>query len=78
METEQTCPFCHRVHYSVYNADRCAAQHGALIESPKHVMSKRPKHMLTGTDAVSFDDLSQEAGEVEFRLQLPQPETGQD
>jgi hypothetical protein len=29
METEKTCPYCKRVHYSSYNAERCAARHDA-------------------------------------------------
>jgi hypothetical protein len=27
MEAEQTCPYCKQVHYSSYNAERCAARH---------------------------------------------------
>jgi hypothetical protein len=29
METEKPCPYCKRIHYSSYNAERCAARHDA-------------------------------------------------
>jgi hypothetical protein len=27
MEADHPCPFCKQVHYSSYNAERCAARH---------------------------------------------------
>jgi hypothetical protein len=30
METEQPCPHCKRIHYSSYNAERCAAIHDGV------------------------------------------------
>ena len=29
MTTDNQCPFCHGVHYSSYNAERCHARHEA-------------------------------------------------
>jgi hypothetical protein len=29
MTTDDQCPFCHGVHYSSYNAERCLARHEA-------------------------------------------------
>jgi hypothetical protein len=32
MITEQICPYCKRVHYSIYTAERCAARHDVSSE----------------------------------------------
>jgi hypothetical protein len=32
METEKPCPYCKRIHYSIYTAERCAARHGVSSE----------------------------------------------
>jgi hypothetical protein len=43
METEQPCPYCKRVHYSSYTAERCAARHDASCEYADYVNEQRKK-----------------------------------
>jgi hypothetical protein len=48
---EQPCPYCKSVHYSSYNAERCAARHDAISQMPGHKNKHRenkPKPMPVG------------------------------
>jgi hypothetical protein len=42
-ETEQLCPFCKRVHYSIYTAERCAARHQVSGELTSYLNEERQK-----------------------------------
>jgi hypothetical protein len=46
METEQTCPYCKRIHYSSYTAEKCAARHDASSELTKYVNEKKGKRQM--------------------------------
>jgi hypothetical protein len=43
METEQICPFCKRIHYSIYTVERCAARHQLSSEWSSYVNEQREK-----------------------------------
>jgi hypothetical protein len=58
METEQPCPFCKRIHYSIYTVERCAARHQAgdwssyLIEE-REKRKKPARPQPAGNDKVT-------------------------
>lgn len=43
METERPCPFCHRIHYSIYTVERCAARHQVSSELSSYLNEEREK-----------------------------------
>jgi hypothetical protein len=43
METEQPCPFCKRIHYSIYTVERCAARHNISSELSNYVIEQRER-----------------------------------
>jgi hypothetical protein len=43
METEQPCPFCKRIHYSIYTVERCAARHQVSSELSSYLDEERRK-----------------------------------
>jgi hypothetical protein len=50
METEQTCPYCKRVHYSIYTVERCAARHQVSREFNNYLNEEREKRKKQTTD----------------------------
>jgi hypothetical protein len=42
-EKEQVCPYCKRVHYSIYTAERCAARHQVSSELTGYLNEERQK-----------------------------------
>jgi hypothetical protein len=42
-ETEQLCPYCKRVHYSIYTSERCAARHQVSGELTSYLNEERQK-----------------------------------
>jgi hypothetical protein len=43
MEAEQPCPYCKQVHYSSYNAERCAARHDSEEGLKKFMKEQKGK-----------------------------------
>jgi hypothetical protein len=43
METEQPCPFCKRIHYSIYTVERCVARHQVSSELSSYLNEEREK-----------------------------------
>lgn len=43
METERPCPFCKRIHYSIYTVERCAARHQVSSELSSYLNEEREK-----------------------------------
>ena len=81
METEKTCPYCNRVHYSIYNVERCAALHGVSSESSNYVreqVEKRQKQMLPRIDPERRGALQHAAVGAAYNFHLPHPHTGHD
>ena len=50
METERPCPYCNRVHYSSYTAERCSARHDV---SNAFRQFKRKKEKAAKTNAAA-------------------------
>jgi hypothetical protein len=70
METEQPCPYCKRVHYSSYNAEKCAARHDASSELTDYVneqREKKQKQKPQKTGKERFTDLN-DTGNLERHL----------
>jgi len=48
---EKPCPWCGRVHYSSYNAERCAARHDGISQMPGHKhMKNKQKSLSSGNE----------------------------
>jgi hypothetical protein len=43
METEQPCPYCKRIHYSIYTVERCAARHQVSGALTNYLIEQREK-----------------------------------
>jgi hypothetical protein len=43
MESEQPCPHCKRVHFSIYTAERCAARHQVTSGMTDYINEERKK-----------------------------------
>jgi hypothetical protein len=53
METEKPCPYCKRIHYSIYTVERCAARHQGSSELTGYLnedTQKRDKQIPSQTD----------------------------
>lgn len=46
MTTDNQCPFCHGVHYSSYNAERCHARHEAREQARANAKARSTSRIL--------------------------------
>jgi hypothetical protein len=42
-EQEQPCPYCKRIHYSIYTAERCVARHQVSSQFSSYLNEEREK-----------------------------------
>jgi len=65
METEKPCPYCNRVHFSIYNAERCEALHQVQSAAShyKHKDKKKSEKQMTPQASQKVEQPSQSTKE---------------
>jgi hypothetical protein len=57
METDEPCPYCKRIHYSSYTAERCAARH-EVTSAFRQYKRKKEKPAKTAVAVSAQEDLA--------------------